>query len=43
MYLEDQLLVAIVAKLAWGDSSANSFSVLPHAAEDVVEASVIVS
>lgn len=43
VYLENQLLIAIVAKLAWGDNLPKSFSVLPRGVEDVVDSSVIVS
>ncbi len=43
VYLEDQLLIAIVAKLAWSDNLSNSFSVLPRGAEDIVDGSIIVS
>lgn len=42
IYLENPLLVAIVAKLAWGESGSHPFSVLPRGIEDVVDAAIIV-
>jgi hypothetical protein len=43
IYLDDHLLLAIVAKLAWGDNHPYSFAVLPRGIEDVVDAAIIVS
>ena len=43
IYLNNALLITIVARLAWGESEPHEFSVLPQGLDDVADAAIIVS